>query len=101
MSDFFNFDLLVSKIADEVESRIKTNTARQLPKLWDAKEIADYLHIKPDAVRVRMRAGEFGSLVNVGDRKHLVTQEGLEEYIRKNTCAYTRYEHIKERRTTA
>lgn len=69
-------DKLLDILADKVANRL------QIPHkdLYSAKDLADRYGISPAAVRRRMAAGEFGELVEVGDRTRLVPWKGVQLY---------------------
>lgn len=58
-----------------------------MEKYYTPAEISEILKIRPDAVRRKMHAGEFGSTVNINNRKHLITESGLQAYIDGHTGA--------------
>lgn len=52
--------------------------------LYTAERLAEMLGVQKSTVQQLVRAGEFGPTVNVA-RKHLVTEDGLAEFIARRT----------------
>jgi hypothetical protein len=55
-----------------------------MEQYYDAFQIAELLHKKPDTVRKMITHGDFGETLNSG-RKHLVSEPNLKAYISAHT----------------
>lgn len=56
-----------------------------IEKNYTPAEVAEILRISPKTVRNRMHAGEFGDTISINQRRHLITESGLQEYIANHT----------------
>lgn len=53
--------------------------------LYSPAEVAEILCVSPDTVRAAIRAGEFGDTVHPAKSRHLITVQGLQDYIATHT----------------
>lgn len=67
---------LLDTLADKVAERLQTPRK----ELWSADELAERYGVTGNTIRQKMRAGEFGALVQVGERRHLVPWSGVQAY---------------------
>jgi len=65
---------------DVLADKISYRMAAAQKGMWSAAEIAERWHVKPDFVRKRMAAGDFGELYQINSRTRLVPYAGLIAY---------------------
>ena len=70
-------DKLADLVAEKLAEKLGAPTHREL---WTVEELCERYGLSPDAIRRRIRAGEFGETVNVGGRSHRVTAAGVRHY---------------------
>ena len=73
-------DEILNKLLDSLADKVVQRLQSPHKDLYTAKDLADRYGISPAAVRRRMAAGEFGELVEVGDRTRLVPWKGVQLY---------------------
>lgn len=65
-------------LADKLSEQIATAVPQ--PSYYTPDDLAKRYGVTPDAIRKRIRAGEFGETINLGNRCHRVTQAGVDAF---------------------
>lgn len=80
------FDRFLDILADKLTERMSAGHK----DLYSAKELAERYGVSCATIRSKMAAGEFGELVNVGERTRLVPWDGVRAYESTHTGSDTR-----------
>lgn len=64
-------------LADKLSEQI---AAAPQPRYYSPDDLAQRYGVTPDAIRKRIRAGEFGETINFGNRCRRVTQAGVDAF---------------------
>ena len=85
-------DALIDSIAQRAFEKLVAsaeNTDRN-KDFYTVDDLAERFSLSKDAVRERVRAGEFGDVLRLGDRCYRVPAEGVQKYEREHmTAAHT------------
>lgn len=87
------FDKLLDALADKLTERL------QAPHkdLYSANDLAERYGVTGATIRRKMAAGEFGELVEVGERTRLVPWAGVQAYEATHLGASSRKENMTRR----
>lgn len=73
-------DLIVNALADAVAARIRDRMQQPQKTAYTVEEVAERYSVSKDSVRRWAANGDFGPLLHVSERVHLITAEGIREF---------------------
>jgi len=74
-------DALLDALADKLAERLQAPPQ----DIWTVGDLAKRYGVSGSTIRRKMAAGEFGSLVHLGEKLHVATWEGVQAYEASHT----------------
>lgn len=98
--DNADMSALLDGFAELVAAKLAERIGTQRAQIhYTVPQLAERYGLSQDAIRKRIRAGEFGETINVGSKTHRVTAEGVAVFEAMHTGpAYDAAQHPAARR---
>lgn len=86
-------DELLERLADMVADRVLAKLGAE-KDLYTVNDLSERYALSKDAIRKKVRAGEFGETVNCGEKSYLIPKEGVRKYDFDHMGKLGRYKRI-------
>ena len=73
-------NLIIDALADAVAARISDKMQQPQKTAYTVEEVAERYSVSKDSVRRWAANGDFGPLLHVSERVHLITAEGIRQF---------------------